>query len=125
MDCIFCAIAVGDLPADIIAQDEHAVAFLDLHPTSAGHTLVIPRRHVADLAEDSSALVEATGLVAELSGRLQQQLGADAMNLVVNSGELAGQEVFHLHVHLVPRYRDQTAARRERAQIVELLTATT
>lgn len=104
MSCPFCAIAAGDIESDRIAEDETGVAFLDLHPKSAGHTLVIPRRHVVDLTDGADAFVEIAPLVSRMAQRLQQRLGAAGMNLVVNSGRAAGQEVGHLHVHLVPRY---------------------
>lgn len=107
-DCIFCKIADGQIPASVVASDEQAVAFLDLSPKSPGHTLVIPRRHVADLADDALALAEITALTSTVAQLLQQRLGADGLNLVINSGAVAGQEVPHLHQHLVPRYADGT-----------------
>ena len=109
MDCVFCALASGEIPTAVVGQDEAAVAFLDQSPKSPGHTLVVPRRHVADLAEDSTALVEIAPLVAELSASIPERLEASGVNLQVNSGVAAGQEVFHLHVHIVPRYDEGRA----------------
>lgn len=104
MSCIFCGIAAGDIPAKVVASNEVAVAFLDLSPKEPGHTLVIPRRHVDDLNQDATALVEIAPLVAQVHDQLVAALGAQGANLVVNSGVVAGQEVGHLHLHIVPRY---------------------
>jgi histidine triad (HIT) family protein len=106
MDCIFCAIIAGDIPSKKVFEDERAFAFLDINPFHPGHTLVVPRRHVADLTADAGALAEIAPTVGEVAGMLQRRLGADGINLLVNSGAVAGQEVFHLHVHLIPRYAD-------------------
>lgn len=104
MNCLFCDIVAGEIPSDLVVEDETGVVFLDLHPKQPGHALVVPRRHVADLADDAQAFVEVAPLVARTATLVQQRLGADGVNLVVNSGAAAGQEVAHLHVHVVPRY---------------------
>lgn len=104
MDCLFCAIVAGDIPAKQVYADDTAIAFLDINPWHRGHTLVVPRQHVRDALADPDLL----GVIApaiQATGRLLvDRLGADGMNLLVNSGAVAGQEVFHLHVHLIPRY---------------------
>jgi Diadenosine tetraphosphate (Ap4A) hydrolase and other HIT family hydrolases len=104
MDCLFCAIIAGEIPSRQVYSDQTAIAFLDINPWHRGHTLVVPRRHVADLlAEPESLSVIAPAIQA--TGRLLvDRLGADGLNMLVNSGAVAGQEVFHLHVHLIPRY---------------------
>lgn len=104
MDCLFCAIIDGDIPSRQVYADDTAIAFLDISPWHRGHTLVIPRRHVADaLAEPESLSLIAPAIQA--TGRLLvDRLKAEGLNLLVNSGAVAGQEVFHLHVHLIPRY---------------------
>lgn len=104
MDCLFCAIIAGEIPSRQVYSDDTAIAFLDINPWHRGHTLVIPRRHVADaLAEPETLSLIAPAIQA--TGRLLvDKLGADGLNLLVNSGAVAGQEVFHLHVHLIPRY---------------------
>lgn len=111
MDCLFCAIAAGDIPSRQIYADDHAVAFLDIEPWHRGHSLVIPRRHVADLLEPSSALTEIAPAIEAASRLLVDRLGADGLNLVSSSGAAAGQEVFHLHVHLVPRFTERPGLR--------------
>jgi len=103
--CVFCGIVTGSAPARLVYADDAAVAFLNHRPASRGHTLVVPRRHVAHLwdadAEDAAALGRAVHAVAAL---LRERLAPDGLTLRQNTGEASGQEVFHLHVHLVPRW---------------------
>jgi len=101
--CIFCAIAAGDAEASIVHADEHAVAFLDLHPLTTGHTLVIPRRHVVDLLDADGAVAEVGPVLEATAALLVDRLGADGINAFQASGPAAGQTVFHLHFHLLPR----------------------
>jgi len=103
--CLFCRIVAGEIPARIVYQDQQAVAFLDIEPWHDGHTLLVPRRHVPDLIADPAAWSEVQPALEAVVPLLVARLGADAMNVVINAGEVAGQEVGHLHVHLVPRYR--------------------
>lgn len=109
MSCVFCAIASDEVKVSRIDEDHAGVAFPDAHPKSPGHLLVVPRRHVADLSDGADAFVDIAPLVARVARRLQERLGADGINLVVNSGTSAGQEVAHLHVHVIPRYGKVTA----------------
>ncbi|MGC3992516.1 MAG: HIT family protein [Propionicimonas sp.] len=111
MDCLFCRIVAGEIPSRQVYADDHAVAFLDISPWHVGHTLVIPRRHVDDLLVDPEALTEIAPAIAATSRLLVDRLGADGLNLLSSSGEVAGQEVFHLHVHLVPRYAHRPGLR--------------
>lgn len=104
MSCLFCGIVAGDIPSKQIYADEHAVAFLDIHPWHVGHTLVIPRRHVDDLLGQPEALTEIAPAISATSRLLSERLAADGLNLLSSSGVAAGQEVFHFHVHLVPRF---------------------
>lgn len=112
MDCLFCRIVAGEVPSRQIYTDDAAIAFLDIQPWHRGHALVIPRRHVADLLEQPPALTEIAPAVESTSRLLVDRLGADGLNLLVNTGAVAGQEVFHLHVHLIPRYYDRPGMRR-------------
>ena len=102
--CIFCAIAAGDAPASIVAGDETAVAFLDLNPLTTGHTLVIPRRHVTDLLDADGTVAEIGPLLERTGALLVDRLGADGINVFQASRQAAGQTVFHLHFHLLPRW---------------------
>jgi histidine triad (HIT) family protein len=103
--CIFCAIAAGQAAAEVVAQDDAALAFLDIRPAAPGHTLVIPRSHVATIWE----MNEAAGLaVVRLTLRVARALRAvfkpDGLSIVQNNGRAAGQEVPHVHWHLIPRW---------------------
>lgn len=102
--CIFCAIAAGDAPARIVYSGDAAVAFLDNNPLTNGHTLVIPRRHVTDLLDASGAVAEIGAAVEATAALLVERLGADGINAFQATGQAAGQTVFHLHVHLLPRW---------------------
>lgn len=106
-DCIFCRIVAGEIGSRQVYADEHAVAFLDLAPWHRGHTLVVPRRHLPDLLAGSQALTEIAPAVDAVSRLLVDRLGAAGLNLLSSAGSVAGQEVLHLHVHLVPRYPDR------------------
>jgi histidine triad (HIT) family protein len=103
-DCLFCGIVEGRIPSRRVYEDERAVAFLDITPWHRGHSLVVPRRHVADLLTGEPALAEIAPAVDTVSRLLVDRLGADGLNLLSSAGPVAGQEVFHLHVHLIPRY---------------------
>ncbi|WP_028708280.1 HIT family protein [Propionicicella superfundia] len=103
MDCLFCKIVSGDIGSRQVYADDVAIAFLDIAPWHPGHTLVIPRRHVSDLTAPD-ALSEIAASVEATAALLRERLRPDGMNLLVNQGAVAGQEVFHFHVHLVPRY---------------------
>ncbi|GAA1396295.1 HIT family protein [Luteococcus peritonei] len=104
MDCLFCSIVAGDIPARKVYEDEHAFAFLDIEPWHKGHTLVVPRRHVDDLTGDAEVLSEIAPAISHVSRLLVERLDADGINMLSSAGPVAGQEVFHLHVHLVPRF---------------------
>lgn len=106
MSCLFCAIVAGEIPSRQVYEDDRAVAFLDIQPWHVGHTLVVPRRHFDDVLADPTALTEIAPAVSATARLLVDRLGADGMNVLSNAGAVSGQEVFHLHVHLIPRYAD-------------------
>ena len=103
--CVFCAIAAGRAPAQMVLEDDETVAFLDIHPACSGHTLVIPRQHYRNLfdipAETSAAVMRSAARVACV---LRQVLEPDGMNLFQASERAGFQSVFHFHVHVVPRW---------------------
>lgn len=106
-DCVFCAIAAGEAEASIVHQDERAVVFMDIGPITPGHMLVIPRRHASNLAElsgDDGAEVMRAGMVAAASLRASG-VRCEGVNLFLADGEAAGQEVFHVHLHVIGRFR--------------------
>ena len=106
-DCIFCAIVAGTAPARVVQEDDRTLAFLDIAPITRGHTLVIPRRHCRDLIDVRTEDMVSVALMArDVSRRAMAALGADGINLLQASGEAALQTVFHFHVHVLPRYRN-------------------
>jgi histidine triad (HIT) family protein len=110
-DCIFCKIIAGEIPSRRIYEDDHAIAFLDLQPWHRGHTLVVPRDHVESLLEGPPVMAELGPAVDACARMLVERLGADGLNLSSSAGSVAGQEVFHLHLHLIPRYADAPGLR--------------
>ncbi len=104
-DCLFCKIIAGELPSQIVDEDERTVSFMDISPATRGHALVVPRRHAANLLEVDSEDLSATVIAAQrLARRAVERLGADGVNLLNSCGPLAWQTVFHLHFHVIPRY---------------------
>lgn len=107
MDCIFCKIGSGNIPAEIIHENGENMAFLDIHPRSPGHTVVIPKSHketILDLSPEE--LKSFFRDVKETTGLLKNVLAPDGFTLGINHGRVAGQEVGHLHFHIIPRYRN-------------------
>jgi histidine triad (HIT) family protein len=100
-DCIFCKIASGEAKSQIVHQDEHVVAFKDLHPRAPLHVLVIPRRHVASMADADDAML--VGRVALAAAKVAKDAGYGerGFRLVINTGPEAGQSVPHLHFHVL------------------------
>jgi histidine triad (HIT) family protein len=106
-DCIFCKIAAGELDAQIVAEDEHTVSFMDINPWTRGHALVIPRRHSRNLYEiEEEDLDRTIGGAKRLALRMRDGLGCDGVNLLNSCEPAAWQTVFHFHVHVIPRYED-------------------
>lgn len=106
-NCIFCQIVAGETPATIVAQDEHTVSFMDIHPATRGHALVVPREHATDLLSIDPAQLQAVIVAAQgLAATVKERLGADGVNLLNSCGAAAWQTVFHFHVHVIPRYAD-------------------
>lgn len=108
-NCIFCKIANGEIPSATLHEDENFRVILDLGPASKGHALILPKKHAANLFElpdetASGAIV----LAKKIAATLQEGLHADGVNLVQNNGEAAGQTVFHFHMHIIPRYQNDT-----------------
>jgi histidine triad (HIT) family protein len=109
-DCVFCAIADGEIPSFKIYEDDTALAFLDINPFSYGHALVVPKRHCEGLldAEDGD-LAALAAVVKKVAARIKDVLECDGFNILQNNGEAAGQTVRHLHFHIVPRRNGQAA----------------
>ncbi len=115
-DCIFCKITAGESPSYKIWEDDFSLAFLDLFPLSRGHLLVVPKRHVdrlTDLPKEHHGAM--LGAVAELCRRVERL--APDYNVGVNQGAIAGQIVFHLHFHIIPRYPDSPGFPKARVRL--------
>jgi len=104
-ECIFCRIVAGELPAETVDEDEHTLAFMDINPWTRGHALVVPRRHSRNLYEVEPEDLSHTAVAAKrLAERMRDRLGCDGVNLLNSCEPAAWQTVFHLHVHVIPRY---------------------
>lgn len=104
--CIFCAIVAGDEPASIVHEDAHTVAFMNIRQANPGHVLVIPRRHVAQIFDLDAELAGHLGrTITQVAGAIRAAFGVSGLNLWQSNGEIAGQEIFHVHFHLFPRRR--------------------
>lgn len=113
MTTIFEKIVAGQAPCHKIAETEHALAFLDIRPVSRGHTLVIPKAHAADLLDISAQSLQAVmALAQQVAKRQMDVLGADGITVWQNNRAAGGQEVFHFHVHVIPRWANQRLDRK-------------
>ncbi len=100
-DCIFCRIVAGEVPADVVAETDHSLAFRDLDPKAPTHCLVIPRRHVPDVVALAAASPEELADAVALAGRVADDEGLAGFRLVANTGAAAQQSVFHAHLHVL------------------------
>ncbi len=105
--CIFCSIVNGEIPSNKIYEDDMVIAFLDINPTSYGHTLVVPKKHCDSFLDCEDEVRDHVFKVAQqLANTLEEKLHCDGINILSNIHEAAGQSVSHFHVHLIPRYKD-------------------
>ena len=108
-NCIFCKIIAGEIPSNTIYEDDEFKVVLDVSPASKGHALILPKNHYADLYEiDENVAADAMKLAKKLAIHMTDVLKCDGFNLVQNNHEVAGQTVFHFHMHLVPRFIKDT-----------------
>ena len=106
-DCIFCMIAAGDIPSCTIYEDEDVRVILDLGPASKGHALILPKEHFDDVCSlDAQVAAKILPLAARIGEAMKKSLGCAGFNLVQNNGKAAGQTVFHFHMHVIPRYKE-------------------
>ncbi len=104
-DCLFCKIIAGEVPAQIVDEDERTLSFMDISPATRGHALVVPRRHARNLLEVDAEDLAATIVSAQrLARRAVERLDAEGVNVLNSCGPVAWQTVFHLHFHVIPRY---------------------
>lgn len=105
--CIFCKIANGEIPSATLYEDEKFRVILDLGPAAKGHALILPKEHAANVYELSDETAAQVFVLAKkLATKMTEVLGCDGFNILQNNGEVAGQTVFHFHMHLIPRYKD-------------------
>lgn len=106
-NCIFCKIIAGEIPANTIYEDDDFKVILDVSPASKGHALILPKNHVADIFTiDEDVAAKAMKLAKKLATHMKEVLHCDGFNILQNNGEVAGQTVFHFHMHLIPRYKN-------------------
>ncbi len=106
-NCIFCKIAAGEIPSATIYEDNDFRVILDIEPASKGHALILPKEHYANLYELSDEVAaKALQVAKKVITKMTDILGCDGYNVVQNNGVAAGQTVFHFHIHLIPRYKE-------------------
>ena len=104
-DCIFCKIIAGDIPSATIYENDEFKVILDRFPSGEGHALILPKNHVANIFEiDPEQAGRLFALAAKLAKAMKEVLGFEHMNILQNNGTVAGQTVFHFHLHLIPRH---------------------
>ena len=106
-NCIFCKLANGVIPTNSIYEDDEFNVILDASPATKGHALILPKEHFANVFEiDEDTLAKASKLAKKIVTHEKEILGCDGYNILQNNGEVAGQTVFHYHMHLIPRYEE-------------------
>lgn len=131
-DCIFCKLANGGIPTNVVYEDDTFTVIMDASPATKGHCLILPKDHYANIYElDEEAAGKAFKLAKKLATEMTEKLSCDGFNIVQNNGETAGQTVFHFHMHLIPRYKDdnqvigwepQSPSSEDQKAVFELLT---
>ena len=104
-DCVFCKIVNGDIPSNTIYENSEFKVIMDISPATKGHVLVLPKEHFKDIYDiDAETAGKLSQLAAVVARALKEVLHCDGLNIIQNNGEIAGQTVFHFHMHLIPRY---------------------
>lgn len=107
-ECVFCKIIAGNIPSCMVYEDESSYAFMDIAPFEKGHTLVVPKKHVAFLTDMSEDLLTSVILATrKVAAHILQELPCDGFNILQNNGECATQTVPHVHFHIIPRWNNQ------------------
>lgn len=106
-NCIFCKIAAGEIPSNTLYEDEQFRVILDLNPVAKGHALILAKNHYTNIHElPGETAGDVMKLAKKMAGIMTDKLHCDGFNLLQNNGEPAGQTVFHFHMHLIPRYKN-------------------
>lgn len=104
-NCIFCKIIAGEIPSTAVYEDEDFRAILDVNPAARGHVIILPKKHAANIFElEEAEAAKVFPIAKKIATALMKTYHCDGVNILQNNGEAAGQTVFHLHVHVVPRY---------------------
>ena len=104
-NCIFCKIISGDIPSTVVFEDDDVKAILDVNPAATGHVIVLPKYHAANIFETPDDVIAKTFSAAKkIAAGVKKAFNCDGVNILQNNGEAAGQTVFHLHVHVIPRF---------------------
>ena len=105
-NCIFCKLASGDIPTNTVYEDDYLRAIIDASPANKGHIIILPKSHAANIFELEDTYVEKAFVLAKkIAKALKSLFDCDGINILQNNGEAAGQTVFHFHVHVIPRYK--------------------
>ena len=106
-NCLFCKILKGEIPSAKVYEDKHSYAFLDIKPINPGHTLLVPKKHFANLYEmPDEVLANLAPTIKKLAIAVKKAVGADGINIGMNNDAVAGQLVFHAHIHIMPRFKN-------------------
>ncbi len=107
MDCLFCKIINKTIPAEIVYEDKDALAFLDIHPRAPGHTMILPKTHAENLLDlPNNKTGPVFTAVKKVTALLKKSLKPDAFTIGINNGRVSGQIIDHLHIHIIPRWKD-------------------
>ena len=118
--CIFCRIVRKQAPASVVYEDDAVIAFLDIRPLSMGHTLIIPKTHFVDIFDTPEEQISQIHKVSkQIALAVKKATGADGVSIIQQNGKAAGQDIFHLHVHVVPRFEGQKLAGFNELKVVE------
>lgn len=106
-NCIFCKLAAGQIPSTTLYEDEDFRVIMDIAPAVKGHAIVLPKQHMNDLLSiEENTAKKALFVVSKMANAIKDALNCDGINILQNNGEAAGQSVFHLHFHILPRYKE-------------------
>ncbi len=103
-DCLFCKIVRGEIPSSTLYEDDEVLVFLDIYPIARGHALFIPKKHIIDICELNGEKKDFMMKLPKIVKKLKEVTGATGINILQSNGEDAGQVIFHIHFHLIPRY---------------------
>ncbi len=110
-DCIFCKIIAGEIPSTVVYEDDDVKAILDVNPAARGHVIVLPKAHAANNEQPQQTYFLSQGIqpvAKKIAAAVKKAYNCDGVNILQNNGEAAGQSVFHLHIHVIPRFEGDT-----------------